>query len=228
MTTEGADVRYQAAGSAAAPVDERTDIITGEGVGLVLPTVIPVVMPFSIGIAVAQTLATMNAVHELQPNDMLYSFVAVGALEAVRVHLADYRHGSHLRDGHCGLEKKLLVFAVDHENLHQLVLRNFDGFARAFAKLDLALTHDAEAFERFVQTRQERAFAGDKIFLWSGSGRAENAVLFHDDGHDLVAEVDMAANDILRAGVFHVANVCAVALTRKRKPRPSFFDMDGN
>lgn len=39
MTTEGADVRYQAAGSAAAPVDERTDIITGEGVGLVLPTV---------------------------------------------------------------------------------------------------------------------------------------------------------------------------------------------
>ncbi|WP_182353724.1 RDD family protein [Flaviflexus huanghaiensis] len=39
MTKETADVRYREAGSTSAPVDERTDIITGEGVGLVLPTV---------------------------------------------------------------------------------------------------------------------------------------------------------------------------------------------
>ena len=36
---EGAGLRYREAGSAAEVADERTDIITGEGVGLVLPTV---------------------------------------------------------------------------------------------------------------------------------------------------------------------------------------------
>ena len=36
---EGAGLRYREAGSAAEVADDRTDIITGEGVGLVLPTV---------------------------------------------------------------------------------------------------------------------------------------------------------------------------------------------
>ena len=71
----------------------RIDLVTDSGqsagtffmvAALVLPAVIPIVIPFALGIAVAQTLATMNSDSELVVIRMGFSLVPTALIWASR------------------------------------------------------------------------------------------------------------------------------------------------